>query len=270
MGPLPAQKSGEINLKRILGHRSWHINRKHHHLVKTLDSLKADVKKQNIDHYCVTGDTTNLGLESEFKRTKDWLLDLGAPNTISLTPGNHDAYGSNYRRDLKEYWSEFGCDAFPYVHKRGPVAIIGISSAVPTAPFFANGYVDDMQCEALAKILQETKDEGLIRIIMLHHPPKPSRTRPRKALWKPEKLHDVLAQHGAELILHGHTHKRMIYDLNGIPVLDCGSSSYGSGDETHMGHYNIIEICEKNSIVIYNRIYDQKTGHFIKNGKEGL
>ncbi|WP_457824411.1 metallophosphoesterase family protein, partial [Staphylococcus aureus] len=83
------------------------------------------------------------------------------------------------------------------------VALIGVNSAIPTAVGLAIGSVDSLQQGRLETLLAHTKAEGLIRLVMIHHPPLPGLAAPRRALVESEALAAVLARSGAELVIHG-------------------------------------------------------------------
>ena len=40
----------------------------------------------------MTGDLVNLALDGEIEMARLWLETLGAPQDVSVVPGNHDAY----------------------------------------------------------------------------------------------------------------------------------------------------------------------------------
>ena len=46
-----------------------------------------------------------------------------------------------------------GAGGFPFVRRRGPLALIGLSTAVPTAPFMATGRLGDAQLARLGEML---------------------------------------------------------------------------------------------------------------------
>ena len=71
-------------------------------------------------------------------------------------PGNHDVYIRGAARFPQLHWGDYmrGDDgaetAFPFLRRRGPLALIGLSSAVPTAPFMATGRLGGEQLARLA------------------------------------------------------------------------------------------------------------------------
>ena len=136
-----------------------------------------------------------------------------------MVPGNHDAYVAGARRYREAEWAPYmvgdiskaasGSDAagaFPYRRHRGPVALIGLSSAVPTAPLMATGRLGAPQIARLASMLTEAGAAGLFRVVMIHHPPLGPATARHKRLTDSESLAEAVAAAGAELIIHGHDH----------------------------------------------------------------
>lgn len=212
------------NLKRALGGINWLWGRKAVHQRRVADLLAADIVKEAPDHIAVTGDLANLGLPEEYKTALGWLRTLGLPERVTVIPGNHDIYtsrmhGASCLVDWAPYMSSIGWEAnsgaqaaaqFPFVRKLGSVALIGLNSAVPTPPFVASGRLGREQLAALGTVLDETRKRGLTRVVLIHHPPLPGQAKARRGLEDAETLSAVLAQHGAELVLHGHNHRDMM------------------------------------------------------------
>jgi 3',5'-cyclic AMP phosphodiesterase CpdA len=140
---------------------------------------------------------------------------------------------------------------FPFVRRVGPVALIGVNSAVETPPFVAAGKVGSRQREALAALLPQLAAEGLIRVVLIHHPPLPGQAPPRRALRDAAKFSQVLAEHGAELVLHGHNHvdSHMVFarlpEVGGasIPIIGVASGSIARVHKNEpLGRYNLLRI----------------------------
>ena len=70
-------------------------------------------------------------------------------------------------RNSQLHWGDYmrGDDGgtFPFVRRRGPLALIGLSSAVPTPPFLATGRLGDAQLQKLAAVLDRSIGEDLPR-----------------------------------------------------------------------------------------------------------
>ena len=212
--------------KRITGFLSWRLRRVKIHLPEILDSLVADLKAAQPDHVAVTGDLTNISLPQEFAAAASWLRTLGAPEDVTVIPGNHDAYVALPFDQSIGLWRQnmtglMPGDAtqlgaleqpvssmadFPYVRQRGAVALIGTSTAVPTRPFSAAGLLGEAQLAKLETMLQQLGAAGLFRVLLIHHPPYVSHGGGRKSLRDHVALREILKRTGVELVLHGHTH----------------------------------------------------------------
>jgi 3',5'-cyclic AMP phosphodiesterase CpdA len=204
--------------KRLLGFLSWQKRRRFNHLPAILDLAVQDARAQDPDHWLVTGDLTHIGLPDEYRQARRWLQKLGKASQVSVVPGNHETYATAPWETTQMEWQNWmssdrsvsmgkvGQDYYPFVRRRGPVAFVGVSSAVCTAPLLATGRVGQGQLARLAELLEQLKQEGLLRVIMIHHPPQDGAVRPRKRLLDAAAFKAVIAEHGAELILHGHAH----------------------------------------------------------------
>ena len=263
LGPLPSIPPRLINIKRMAGFLNWHWARRFIHLPATAARIAEDVVALAPTHIAVTGDLTNLGLPSEVARAAVWLQRLGPPERISVIPGNHDIYATFAGRKLGtaslSLWKAYlACDTegarygdgsqFPFVrilrHGQTSVALIGLNSAIETAPMVATGVLGLEQLGRLARILDATRADGLVRVVMLHHPPQPPGAKAHHELTDAAALADVLRAHGAELVIHGHNHKRSIVPFDGaqgrFAIVGVPSASVGvhsrRGDDLARAH----------------------------------
>lgn len=256
IGPLPPVGWRALAGKRLLGYLSWRIRRVHEHRPEALDALQRDLEACRPDHVAITGDLVNIALPAEFAQAARWLAALGPPERVSAVPGNHDAYVAIDQRmawaPLAGYMagdrlpSEAAEIGFPYLRFRGPLALVGLSTAVPSGPGFAIGRLGATQLEALEGLLAEIDPCEHCRVILLHHPPLEGITSRRKRLVDAEGLRRVLAARGAELVLHGHAHVPVSGQLPGpnepIPVQGVASSSSWSATAEHGAPYRIYGI----------------------------
>src|SRR5262249_58899101 len=144
LAPLPRPRLVDLAGKRVLGWLNWRRTRAAIHRAEVADALVRDLKSQAPDHVAVTGDLVNVALAAEFAPARTWLDRLGSPHHVTLVPGNHDAYVRAALPWAAAHWGDFmrgddGGAAFPFLRRRGPLALIGLSTAVPTAPFMATG-----------------------------------------------------------------------------------------------------------------------------------
>jgi len=249
LGPLPAPQLRELLGKRATGFINWRRKRQRIHRGNVLARIVADLTAQAPHHIAVTGDLVNISLPGEYPPALAWLASLGAPHDVTLVPGNHDIYVREAARLPQLHWSDYmrGDDsamtAFPFLRRRGPLALIGLSTAVPTAPFMATGRLGGGQIARLAETLDRCAREGLFRVVMIHHPPISPPARRLKRLVDGTDFCAVLARHGAELVIHGHDHARSLIELKGprgpIPVVGVPSASEAPPGEHDPAGYNL-------------------------------
>jgi 3',5'-cyclic AMP phosphodiesterase CpdA len=279
LGPLPRPAVRELVSKRLVGYINWQRGRRRVHLRDALDAVTSDLHGARPDHVAITGDLVNIALPAEFTHARRWLETLGRPADVSVVPGNHDAYvaGAGVHRDL--HWLPYMAgDAqaarphpphqppqagedfpmppppadeggsgqtdempFPYLRRRGPVALVGVSTAVPTPPFMATGELGALQIARVAKMLDALRSEGLFRVVMIHHPPVPAAHH--KCLTDAVVFQRALAEVGAELIIHGHDHAHSLIWIGGrdgrIPVIGVPSASVSASAKKRAGAYNL-------------------------------
>lgn len=257
LSPLPRVRYRELASKRITGYVNWMRNRKDAMHGTVLDDLIADMLSRNPDHIAVTGDLVNLVLDLEIDIAREWLQRLGDPENISVVPGNHDAYVRGALTKACCAWSpwmlgdgisnEGQCPEFPYIRQRGPVALIGVSSAVATAPFLASGKFSADQAERLGTLLDNAGKDGLYRVVMIHHPPIQGAAPAHKRLLGISRFQKIIEKFGAELVIHGHTHLATRYNISGtdgktVPVICVPSASQSYGGHKPAARYNIFDI----------------------------
>ncbi|MFK8250521.1 metallophosphoesterase family protein [Ancylobacter terrae] len=256
LGPLPRARFSELVSKRMLGVMNWRRGRRRRFVAGTIEALVADMRAQSPDHIAVTGDLVNVGLPAEYHTALAFLGTLGEGHDVSVVPGNHDAYVRSTAHHALLNWGDYmrgddrtgdvtAQEAFPYVRRRADVALVGVSSAVPTQPFMATGRVGAGQLVRLGGMLDDLRAEGRFRVVMIHHPPCGFRSA-HKRLIDAQAVRDCLARHGAELVICGHDHRPMVEQILGrdglIPVVEAPSAAAGPEDSHWPGGYHLYRI----------------------------
>jgi len=253
-------------LKRTLGYLNWQRGRKRWFTRGAVDALVKDMAQQRPDHIALTGDLVNLGLPSELAAARSFLEDLGSPDEVSVVPGNHDIYVPLRRDPGVARWRDYMAsdafgreimagirvrrDGFPYVRRRGRIALIGLNSSLPMPPFVAAGLLGGEQLTALERILGLIRQRGLVRVVMIHHPPLAGLASRRRGLHDAQLFADVLARSGAELVLHGHNHTNTLAWTKGahgaVPVVGVAAGGMsGAGKRSHaLGRYNLMRFTD--------------------------
>jgi len=268
--------------KRLLGYLSWQRKRRAEHRPEVLDALLQDLQLMSPQHIVVSGDLTQVGLPQEFREARLWLERLGAADAVTVVPGNHDAYVRTAWEQTCARWEPYmqsdpawrspsavAREMFPTLRVRGCVAVIGLSSAVATPPFMATGRLGAAQRERLASLLVKTGEQGLFRLVVIHHPPRVEDEKWRKRLSDGRALCRVLCREGAELVLHGHGHysaeSTVACGAGAIPVFGIPSASaigHRPGRRAQYYLYRVRRCAENWSVQISVRGYDLESGRF--------
>lgn len=254
LGPMPRVTPRALMNQRVLGYLSWQRRRYRVHRREVLDALVDDLRAQDTDHIAITGDLVNISLPAEFVQAAAWLRQLGSPEGVTVIPGNHDAYVEVKWREAWAHWSDYMCgdagggdaNGFPFLRRRGPLALIGTSTAVATPPTFATGRLGRAQLRRLDDLLAAMAGDRCCRVLLLHHPPVATMTDYRRRLVDADELAHLLQRRPVDLVLCGHQH---IFQLGGlrsdgtaIPVVGAPSASLHGGDRHHEGGYLIYDL----------------------------
>lgn len=256
LGPLPDVTYRELASKRITGYINWHRNRRRSLAETVIASIVADLAAYAPDHVAVTGDLVNLALDKEIELARAWLEVLGDRERVTVVPGNHDAYVPGALDRVCTAWADYmRADGdnqpvtrrdFPFLRIRGPVALIALSSARASAPFMASGFFPEEQDRRARALLDETKRRGLFRVVLIHHPPVRGATAMHKRLFGIARFQRMIAAHGAELVLHGHTHLPTTHWISGpgtrVPVVGVAAAGQAHGSAKPAAQYNLIDI----------------------------
>ena len=279
--PFPRVPLRQLAGKRLIGLFSWHHKWKYEHRRTVLDALLVHLQEIKPDHICVTGDITFTTLPAEVDQAADWFSRLGDAQRISLIPGNHDAYVTGALDYALEKWSRWmqddeGQTGFPYLHRRGPVDIVGLSSAVVTLPAISLGRIGQEQLERTEALLTRIKADRRPCLLLIHHPPQDGAASRRRALTDRKKLQEVLARSPVDLVLHGHLHYPIRATLDcpsgPIPVLGAASAST-IGKRKSVAHYHMIELetrAGQPQITVQHYHYNTVSGNFSLSGTQAL
>ncbi|WP_046866327.1 metallophosphoesterase family protein [Microvirga massiliensis] len=249
VGPLPRPHWRQLLSKRLTGWFNWHRSRAVLHDMGLLGELVIDMLEQKPDHIFCTGDVCNIGLPEEWLSSHIFLEGLGSPEDVSFVPGNHDAYVpgalEGLLREITPYVrGDDGVAGFPYLRRRDELAIIGLSSAIPTLPFVASGRIGSKQFQAAEEMLGDLgQDRDCFRIVLVHHPPHPGGAPSGRNLTDASRFAAMIARVGAELVLHGHNHVGSLAHLPSprgpVPIIGGPSASARPGTVQHCAGYHL-------------------------------
>jgi 3',5'-cyclic AMP phosphodiesterase CpdA len=255
LAPVPRPRIGELASKRLTGYLNWLRKRRAIHRSDVLAAIARDLAGTHADHIAVTGDLVNIALPAEFENARRWLDALGPPAQVSLVPGNHDAYVAAAAALCERHWAPYvagnaapgsaGENAiFPFLRIRGPVALVGVSTAVATPPFMATGRLGAPQIARMSALLAAAA--GQFRVVLIHHPPHAVPKSQFKRLVDAAAFRKAIAAVGAELVIHGHDHVRSLAWIDGphgrVPVIGVPSASAAFGGDHDAAGYNLYRI----------------------------
>lgn len=259
LGPLPKLSLAELASKRVTGYVNWHRHRRKHMFGTALEEIIEALAQCKLDHVAITGDLVNLATSIEIETASRWLETNFLPEKCTLVPGNHDAYVPGAFAHISRAWLPWILSGhthdhatgekkqlFPTFAERGPIALIGLSTANASLPFMATGDFSASQASAAGKLLVTAREKGLFRIVLIHHPPIRNATGWHKRLKGVARFEKMIRTHGAELILHGHTHLDTVHTIQtpsaNVPVVGIASASQSPGGKRPNAAFNLFEI----------------------------
>lgn len=254
-----AVQLGRLWNKRLTGYANLLLRRGRAHQRGLLQEVVEGVACSGANHVIISGDVSNFALEAEFEMARGFLQEyLPFPaGEVSIVPGNHDVYTRGSWRsgrfgryfaqyatsDLPELGVELPLGRFPFVRLRGPVAIIGLCSAVPRAPFVASGRLGEAQLDALERALGHPEVAGRTPVIVLHHSPfeRPTPLRQfQEGLRDGAAFRALVQSSRSGAVLFGHFHARMRASLGeGVEAFEATSASLAHDDPDRVAGFNL-------------------------------
>ncbi len=241
--------------KRLTGGVNLMLKRGKHHDGALFDRVSEHARELEVDRVVITGDLSNLALEQEFEHIAAKLDAVGRP--VTVIPGNHDTYtrGAERSHRFEAMLGQFMAGdredrddaiSYPFVQRFDEVALIGVSTAQASLPLYAVGSVGTAQLERLDRVLDRLGQEGLTRIVLIHHPVMPGVALRRHDLLDLDAFGAVIERRGAELILHGHEHRAIEGSIPGprgpVPVHGISSATNLSQHPGRQASFSIYEV----------------------------
>ncbi|HEY6559904.1 MAG TPA: metallophosphoesterase [Polyangiaceae bacterium] len=259
LSPLGSEWRQALFNKRMTGYANVLLRRgrvfRREYLLAVLEAAAV-----RADHVVVTGDITNLALESEYTEARRLLDRLARTREVTVVPGNHDIYlpqiahegrfFSHFepflQSDLPSLATRVPAGHFPCVKLRGPAAFIALSSAVPRPPFVSAGFVGHAQLEALRGVLAHPEVSRRTPVLLIHHDPLDSGLRVeqlRSGLVDARRLREALSPLTRGLVLFGHLHvrrrRRLTTQAGMLEVVCASGASLDHPDERVRAGFNL-------------------------------
>lgn len=279
-GPAPS----EFFNKRIVGGLNLLLNRSGSHSVDVVKQALRRLDDLEVDHIVISGDLTNLALDSEFAAAAELVHTVNdAPQRVSVVPGNHDYYTPGAEKngrfehhfepflhsDLPQYQSSNG---YPFCHLRGDVAFVGLNSGIATAWFLSNGEVGREELRHADRLLADPAVQSRFKVVIVHHPLLPDQNHAiqwTRRMRNDEEVLELIRQRDVDLVVHGHTHYFSTFQLPklGSPgttyICEAGCTSVsGGGDPRLAGKFNIYTIDDKRLTEIETHLFESVDSGF--------
>lgn len=259
LSPLGVEWQRVFFNKRMTGYANVLMGRGRVYRREYLAAVLASAAER-ADHVVVTGDITNLSLESEYTEARRLLDEVARTTEVTVAPGNHDIYlpyivherrfphhfAPFLQSDLPELAVDVPAGRFPCVKLRGPAAFIALSSAVPRPPFVSAGYVGHAQLAALETVLVHPEVSRRTPVLLIHHDPFDSRVRLeqlRSGLVDAKALRTTLAPVARGLVLFGHLHvrrrSRLTTAAGTLEVVSASGASLDHRDDRVRAGFNL-------------------------------
>jgi 3',5'-cyclic AMP phosphodiesterase CpdA len=210
-------------------------------LMQAIDS----VNDMDPDATIITGDLTENGYYHELQEAAEYLDSIKSP--LLVIPGNHDArhLGNHCFEDLikKRYGT--------LKVKSHGLKVIGLDSSEPDLNY---GKVGRSQQEWMEQELEMAVDEGLYKIIALHHHiiPVPRTGRERNVLSDAGDILYSLISKNADLVLSGHKHVPHVWIVHETAFATAGTVSSLKLRGKDLSSFNTINISDDFIDIILN------------------
>ena len=177
------------------------------------------------DHVVISGDLTEVGEPAQFEELAMALHESRIePSSITLVPGNHDAYGppNGWKQALEGPLHAFAASSATSAGKvvdRGDVVFLPIDVSRHQSIARAGGELTEAAAEAVRRCLEDTAHVKKAVVVVQHHPPfglPQSTWQFLSGLRGYGKLVDLLAKNPEVQLLHGHLHRAMDRFVGGL------------------------------------------------------
>ena len=234
LSPVKIAVAGLVGLSAAayLAYQLWRLRRIFYHRhdsQRAREALCTDLAQRPPDHIVVTGDLTNVALDSEFQLGAAWLRRLQVIAPVTIVPGNHDVNISRLRSGagmarttkLDRYLEHTGFlheglprgeQLYPFVRRIGDVSLIALDSTAFNLMVNSRGAIDTEQLERTGDLLSSPAIRGTQPVIAMHHHLVPRGGKRRRShyfmeLENADEMIDLVRQSDADLVLHGHIHE---------------------------------------------------------------
>jgi len=199
------------------------------------------------DTVVITGDLTNEGLVSEYKKCKDLVSKLNVDKVIAIS-GNHDYRNTGYLV-FKKYFP------FQTINELSEdVVLVTLGTSRPDRNEGEVGYRQTLWLERTMK-----KYEDKITILAMHHHliGIPDTGSERVTILDAGDVLRTILDTNVDLVLCGHKHRPWIWRFNNLSIVNAGTTSSDRMRGLFENTYNIVNV-DKNKLQIDLKIIGGK------------
>lgn len=234
-----------------------------HHAAQLDAVVLRELAALNPDGVIVSGDLTMRARHAEFAQARAFLAQITQP--LLTIPGNHDQPIRSPRDWLERLthqyarYEKYVCAPIDATLTGAGFFALGLNDNHPLAP---GGFWSHAQRAWVAQQLDHAPRAAL-KIIATHHQLAwEGKARPA-GFWFPARTLALLARHGVELVLNGHTHvPGALQTPHGIVIVRAGTALSGRTRHGNGNAYNVITYDEK-QISVFVRRYDAHADAFV-------
>lgn len=219
-----------------------------------VDGLAAAVAATKPDLVIISGDFTQIGIDSEFITAREFMASLPAPTFC--VPGNHDVPHYNLLHRLtspyKKYQAYIIPDLSP-VLETPQMVVLGLNSARGILPHWnwANGMLNGAQRGRVKEVLKP--DDPRWKICVFHHPIHKVQEMPLDVtVFGAKEMVNMIRQQEVDLVLTGHVHHASLTTIGDEAhqtVYLSASTALSSRRRKQENGFNVITLLDSEMIV---------------------
>lgn len=182
-------------------------------------TLAALVQARSADHLVITGDLTEDAHDAQFELVAELLDQSGwAPASVTLVPGNHDAYGPDtWARALAGPLRPYAASSLPGGRiELSDAVLVPLITAVEQFWARSSGKLDLSHLSDLNELVESAAGRAIV--LLMHHPPFKVLGQWAHGLLNHVDIRDLLLTHPEIHLLHGHIHRHRDHIIgDGLP-----------------------------------------------------
>ena len=193
--------------------------------VEQVNQLKPDI-------LIISGDLTAEGFLHEYEVAVEQIKRFNVERKL-IVPGNHDARNVGYR-----IFERLIGNPFPTIKMANELIVCGADS---TEPDLNEGKIGR---HWTMKLKQRFSEDFDFKIMVLHHHviSVPNCGREMNILQDAGDVLKMAAKSGVDMILSGHKHIPWLWNMEGMKILTCSTTTTKRVRGFHKPSYNIIEL----------------------------